>query len=197
MVSSQLATSCAMPALHNDFPRLALLARRFFVSFQPLPLLNDYGWLRHVISKSSSTIDSSLAAKLMFLRHNKDLLSDLRHHSLPYVFALVFSCHGAVLAVRNRVYRAQIVGIAQGGLTKTMCHRPSQYVRDLSFFPWTFFWSMVDGPIPKKSMESMDLMGIYRSIALQLYGDICPRTRVIQMSKVHMSLVHITEFLLY
>ena len=40
-------------------------------------------------------------------------------------------------AVRNRVYSAQIVGIAQGGLTRTMCHRLSQYVRDLFFSPWT------------------------------------------------------------
>ena len=31
----------------------------------------------HVISKSSNTIDSSLAAKLMFLRHNKDLISQI------------------------------------------------------------------------------------------------------------------------
>ena len=62
-------------------------------------------------------------------------------------------------AVRNRVYRAQIVGIAQGGLTRTMCHLLSQYVRGVFFF---------HGPIPKKSMESVDLMEIHMSIALLL-----------------------------
>ena len=51
-------------------------------------------------------------------------------------------------AVQNIVYRAQIVGIAQGGLTRTMCHILSQYVRDLSFFPWTLL-GLVHGPWTK------------------------------------------------
>ena len=66
------------PALQNDFPRLALLARRFLCVL-PTSAPSERVWsgFGHVISKSSSTIDSSLAAKLMFLRHNKDLLSQI------------------------------------------------------------------------------------------------------------------------
>ena len=56
-------------------------------------------------------------------------------------------------AVRNRVYRAQIVGIAQGGLTRTICQSLSQYVRYLSFFAWTFL-GLVHGPWTKKSTWS-------------------------------------------
>ena len=66
------------PALENDFPRLALLAHRFLCVL-PTSAPSERVWsgFGHVISKSSSTIDSSLAAKLMFLRYNKDWLSQI------------------------------------------------------------------------------------------------------------------------
>ena len=66
------------PALENDFPRLALLARRFLCVL-PTSAPSERVWsgFGHVISKSSSTIDSSLAAKLMFLRHNQNWLSQI------------------------------------------------------------------------------------------------------------------------
>lgn len=63
------------PPLHKQFPRLALLARRFLCVL-PTSAPSERVWsgFGHVIDKYSSTIDSSLAAKIMFLRHNKDLL---------------------------------------------------------------------------------------------------------------------------
>jgi hAT family C-terminal dimerisation region len=63
------------PALEKDFLRLALLARRFLCVL-PTSAPSERVWsgFGHVISQSSSTIDSSLAAKLMFLRYNKDWL---------------------------------------------------------------------------------------------------------------------------
>ena len=65
-------------------------------------------------------------------------------------------------AVRNRVYRAQIGGIAQGGLTRTMCHILSQYVRDLSFFPWTS-WRAI-GPLRSYGRRCNELTNCQESI---------------------------------
>jgi hypothetical protein len=61
--------------LDNTFPRLAYLARRFLCVI-PTSAPSERVWsgFGHVIDKCSSSIDSSLAAKIMFLRYNQHLL---------------------------------------------------------------------------------------------------------------------------
>ena len=61
--------------LEKQFRRLAKLARRFLCVL-PTSAPSERVWsgFGHVITKNSSTIDSTLAAKIMFLRHNKDML---------------------------------------------------------------------------------------------------------------------------
>ena len=68
--------SSQWPELEKQFPRLALLARRFLCVL-PTSAPSERVWsgFGHVIDKYSSTIDSTLAAKIMFLRHNKDMLA--------------------------------------------------------------------------------------------------------------------------
>jgi len=59
----------------KEFPHIELLARRF-LCIMPTSAPSERVWsgFGHVITKESSTIDSSLAAKIMYLRQNKDLL---------------------------------------------------------------------------------------------------------------------------
>ena len=63
------------PQLKLTFPRLSLLARRF-LCLLPSSAPSERVWTRfgHVIDKTSTTIDSTLAAHIMFLIANQDLL---------------------------------------------------------------------------------------------------------------------------
>jgi len=62
--------------LQSNFQRLAILAHRF-LCIPPSSAPSERVWsgFGHVVNKYSSTIDSSLAAKIMFLRYNKELLN--------------------------------------------------------------------------------------------------------------------------
>ena len=61
--------------LQSTFPRLSMLARRF-LCILPSSAPSERVWsgFGHIIDKSSSTMDSTLAAQIMFLRANKDIL---------------------------------------------------------------------------------------------------------------------------
>ena len=63
------------PQLQLTFPRLSLLARRF-LCILPSSAPSERVWsgFGHIIDKTSTTIDSTLAAQIMFLRANQDLL---------------------------------------------------------------------------------------------------------------------------
>ena len=65
-------------AMEPKSPRLALLARRF-LSIPLTSALSERVCSRfgHVISKQSSTIDSTIAAQIMFLRDNEHLLNSV------------------------------------------------------------------------------------------------------------------------
>ena len=64
--------------LELEFPRLALLARRF-LSIPITSAFSERVWSRfgRVISKQSSTIDSTIVAQIMFLRDNEHLLKSI------------------------------------------------------------------------------------------------------------------------
>ena len=66
------------PQLQLTFPRLSLLARRF-LCILPSSAPSERVWsgFGHVTDKTSTTIDSTLAAQIMFLRANQDLLDCL------------------------------------------------------------------------------------------------------------------------
>ena len=61
--------------LQSTFPRLSMLARRF-LCILPYSAPSERVWsgFGHIIDKSSITIYSTLAAQIMFLRANKDIL---------------------------------------------------------------------------------------------------------------------------
>ena len=63
-------------ALEPEFPRLDLLARRF-LSISQTSAPSERVWSRfgRVVSKQSSTIDSTIAAQFLFLRDNERLLT--------------------------------------------------------------------------------------------------------------------------
>ena len=63
------------PQIKLTFPRLSLLARRF-LCILPSSAPSERVWsgFGHVIDRTSTTIDSTLAAQIMFLRANQDLL---------------------------------------------------------------------------------------------------------------------------
>ena len=61
--------------LQGTFPRLAVLARRFLcVLPSSAPTERIWSQFGHAIDNTSSTIDSTLASQIMFLRANKSLL---------------------------------------------------------------------------------------------------------------------------
>jgi hAT family C-terminal dimerisation region len=64
--------------LYLTFPRLSMLARRF-LCILPSSAPSERVWsgFGHIIDKTSSTIDSTLAAHIMFLRANKDMLESI------------------------------------------------------------------------------------------------------------------------
>ena len=78
MVRPQSQPNVQWKALEPEFPRLALLARRF-LSISPTSAPSERVWSRfgRVISKQSSTIDSTIAAQIMFLRDNQHLLKSV------------------------------------------------------------------------------------------------------------------------
>jgi hypothetical protein len=64
--------------LQSDFPRLAMLSRRFLCAM-PTSAPSERVWSRfgHVVSKLSSTIDSDIAAQIMFMRYNFDFVKQV------------------------------------------------------------------------------------------------------------------------
>jgi hAT family C-terminal dimerisation region len=67
--------SVQWPQLQLTFPRLSLLARRFLcVLPSSAPSERVWSGFGHIIDKTSSKIDSTLAAQIMFLRANRDML---------------------------------------------------------------------------------------------------------------------------
>ena len=148
----------------------------------------------HVISKSSSTIDSYLVAKIMFLRHNKDLLSQIWNTTHCHTYSLsVLSSHGAVLccteqSVQSADSRDSTVTLDNDNVP----HTKSVRTRPVFFFHGLFWdWSMDHGP---KKVNGVH--GPHGDPYVHCAPNICPRTRV-HLNEHAPYKVHITEVLLY